>query len=454
MSELSAPAAVAALPPRWSPRRSLADFYRPEPALPLRERSDEARRILMHWRWRMFAGFFFGYAILYFCRKNISAALPVMATDLGYANVQLGLIGTALYVTYGLGKFLNGIMADRANIRRFMATGLIISGLLNLLFSSVGTIWLLAIVWGLNGWFQSMGFPPIARGMTLWYPAKGKATRWAFWTCSHQAGTAMIMALSAWLLSWGTWRTVFYVPAVLSIVTGIVLLFVLGDTPESKGFASQEAFENGKAGDQESYRALFFRYVLGNRTAWVVGLIDLFVYVIRYGTLDWTAKFLVETKGYTPVEAAFRAGVMPLFGVVGVLASGFIADVVFKARYRAVNALSLVFLIAAMVGFDQLGPGHRWLDLAFLAAIGFFIEGPQSILGGVGAVDAGGSAKVASAAAGLVGILAYVGASLSGVGTGYAIDRFGWSGAFSFWIACALIGLFLCVFVWREKQAA
>ena len=59
--------------------------------------------------------------------------------------------------------------------------------------------------------------------------------------------------------------------------------------------------------------------------------------------------------------------------------------------------------------------------------------------------------RVASSGAGLVGILAYFGASLSGVGTGYCIDRFGWDGAFWFWIACAILGFVLCVGVWKEK---
>jgi len=444
-------------PARAAPRpgalgRLLAP-WRPTPAIQPVTDPEAARRALKTWRWRMFAGFFLGYAILYFCRKNISAALPVMGLDLHCSNVQLGLIGTSLYVTYGLGKFLNGVLADRSNIRVFMATGLVVSGLLNLVFGSLASLWALALCWGANGWFQSMGFPPIARGMTLWYPPSGKATRWAFWTCSHQAGTAAVMAFTAWILTWGTWRTCFRIPGVICIVAGVGLLLLMTDTPESVGLRSAEAFGKAPGQPPQDWGRTFVRHVLLNRNVWTVGLIDLCVYVVRFGTLDWATKFMVEAKGYEASAAAFRASLMPFAGVVGVLVSGFVADVVFRARYRVVNLVSLAGLAACMWGFHEAGAGHPALDLALLAGIGFFVEGPQSILGGVGAVDAGGSARVASSAAGLVGILAYTGASLSGIGTGWAVDHYSWSGAFAFWIACAVVGFVLCLVAWRERPA-
>jgi len=459
-SDFAPAAAVAAqAPAARTPLGWLRALYRPEPAAAPLAEGERRQRELTAWRWRMFAGFFLGYAVLYFCRKNISNALPAMGLELHYTNTQLGIIGTSLYVTYGIGKFLNGVLADRSNIRTFMATGLIVSGICNLVFGSLAALWLLALCWGMNGWFQSMGFPPIARGMTIWYPPERKATRWAFWTCSHQAGTAVIMAMTAWILTWGGWRACFWLPGIICIVAGVGLLFVLADTPESRGLPSAKAFDDDEPGRAAAavaapgeFRSAFVRYVLKNPNVWVVGVIDLCVYVVRFGTLDWVTKFLHEAKGYSVPDAALRAGMMPLAGVAGVLVSGFVADAIFKTRYREVNAISLLALAACMWGLFEVGPGHPVADLLLLAGIGFFVEGPQSILGGVGAVDAGGSARVASSAAGLVGILAYFGASLSGVGTGLFVDTFGWEGAFLFWTGCALVGLLLCVLVWREKQ--
>jgi MFS transporter, OPA family, sugar phosphate sensor protein UhpC len=136
-----------------------------------------------------------------------------------------------------------------------------------------------------------------------------------------------------------------------------------------------------------------------------------------------------------------------------VLVSGFVADVVFEARYRILNLVFMVALGGCLLGLFAVGSGSFWLVLLLLAAIGFFVEGPQSILGGVCAVDAGQSARVASSAAGLVGFLSYFGASLSGVGTGFAIDQVGWSGAFTFWIVCVVVGLLVGTFLWKERPS-
>lgn len=428
----------------------LLDIFRPEPAASLLP-ADQVSKVFAHWRVRMLVAMFFGYGILYFARKNISGSLTVMGQDLGYSNVQLGILGSTLYVTYGIGKFLNGILADRANIRTFMAAALILSGLANLWFGSVSSLWALALVWGLNGWVQSMGFPPIARGLTIWYEPEGKSTRWALWTTSHQAGTAAILALTGFLLHrTGSWRICFYVPGIICLISGIALLFALADTPESKGLPRPVSFEADTLEAETGYWTVFYQRVLLNRELWVVGLVNLCVYVVRYGTLDWITKFLVERKGYSVASAAGMASTMPIFGIVGVLAAGWVSDVVFKGSYRAINAIMMLALGAAMAAFLGFSTQNPAIDLVLLALIGFLVEGPQSLLGGVASVDVAGSAKIASAAAGFVGICGYVGATLSSLGTGFFLDYYGWDGGFLFWIGCAVLGFLLCSFVWKN----
>lgn len=58
-------------------------------------------------------GMMMGYAIFYFCRKNLSIAMPAMLKDLEFTKTDLGWVLTGFSVVYGISKFLSGVLADR-----------------------------------------------------------------------------------------------------------------------------------------------------------------------------------------------------------------------------------------------------------------------------------------------------------------------------------------------------
>ena len=168
---------------------SLKNFFKEPPAIePIQDKA-LVDKLYAQWRMRIFLSMFFGYILFYTCRKNISVALPVMQQTLGYNTVELGLLGSSLYFSYAIGKFVNGIVADNTNVKRVLPTALFISALTNILFvvcahfvspekiSIFGLppvsilLWFLAFLWGVNGWFQSMGFPPIAKNLSETNPA-------------------------------------------------------------------------------------------------------------------------------------------------------------------------------------------------------------------------------------------------------------------------------------------
>jgi sugar phosphate permease len=144
---------------------------------------------------------------------------------------ELGLLGSSLYLTYALGKFINGIIADNTNAKRILPTALFISALVNILFilcvytlpaepiSIFGLppfsilLWSLAFFWGINGWFQSMGFPPIAKNLAYWFSNKERGIKWSLWSSSHEIGTYLSVILSGYLITKYGWESVFYVPA-------------------------------------------------------------------------------------------------------------------------------------------------------------------------------------------------------------------------------------------------
>lgn len=455
---------------------SLRNFFKEPPAIEQIQDKEQIDIMYAKWRMKIFLSMFFGYILFYTCRKNISVALPVMQQTLGYNTVELGLLGSSLYFSYAIGKFVNGIIADNTNAKRILPTALFISALTNILFvvcahfvspdkiSIFGLppvsilLWFLAFLWGVNGWFQSMGFPPIAKNLSYWFANKERGVKWSLWSSSHEVGTYLSVILSGFLITKYGWESVFYVPAIMSMVFCYFFYKNLQDKPASIGLPDIEIYKDPdyvecviqtSEEDKFSYGEIFKKYIIQNPTVWMLAIAYIFVYVVRYGTIDWLVMYQVDEKHYTLASAAKRLSFLPLVGVLGTIGAGFVSDKFFKGKRAPVNiiCLSLLAICVYLFKVNQIPV----LDYVYISAIGVFTCGPQVLIGGLSAVESS-SKKVASAVTGFCGMFGYIGAILSGVGTGYIINKFSWNSAINFWILSALISLTICIILWKNEK--
>ena len=204
----------------------------------------EVNRRYRYWRVRILSASLVGYAIYYFVRTNISVALPAMQKDLGYSKAQLGIILSVGGVVYGVSKFANGFLGDRANPRYFMPLGLLLCAAANVLFGLSSAIPVLAAFWFMNNWAQGMGFPPCARNMGYWFSPKERGTTFGIWHTGHTAGAALVAVLTGYILHrTGNWRLCFFVPAGIAVAGAVMLLLRLRDTPGSMGLPPVEVWK-------------------------------------------------------------------------------------------------------------------------------------------------------------------------------------------------------------------
>lgn len=409
-----------------------------------------------HWRVRVMVATLIGYALFYFCRKNMSIALPVLSRDLGYTNTQLGVLSTVLYITYGVGKFVNGVLGDHANARWFMVVGLALSAVTNIFFGWSSALVAFLLFWGINGWVQSMGFPPCARLLAHWYSVSERGLMWGIWNTSHQIGGAVIVVLAGYLIQNYGWRSGFWVPGVICLVGALWLAERLRDTPGSLGLPpiaehrqDPEVTPDGRlvSHEPETIKQIVFGRVLNNRQLLLVALMNLFVYIVRTGAFDWTAKFFVERNRSSLVTAGAMTATFELAGIAGALLAGAISDRLSRRRRGPVCVVFLVLTAGVLGLLYVIPPGHPYLHGIGFGLLGFLIYGPQFLVG-VFVTDIA-SSKAAATAIGVTGIFGYLGAALSGVGTGYCVDHYGWAGGFAFWIGAALLGALVGLPLWR-----
>lgn len=447
------------------------DFFREPKVQPVTMTDEEVKKTYTHFRWRIFYSSFIAYVVFHLCRKNIAVALPAMGADLHLSNTELGILGSTLYVTYGIGKFINGVIADKANVRTFLPTALILSAICNLCFvisatvitpghvsffglpSATVLLWIMAFFWGANGWFQSCGFPPVAKSLSYWFSNSERGTKWSLWSTSHQIGVFTSVMISGIVIDRFGWRAAFFVPAVICVITGLWLFDRLRDKPQTMGLPDVEKYREEPAvcksenteeeKDERSYFQIFKEHIICNPVIWMLAIAYIFVYIIRFGTEDWLVKYLVEVKGNTLTVASSKLSSLALIGAFGAILAGVISDKVYKGNRTPINIVFLICLILSLLAFANNPAEYGYLDYLYAAMIGMFTSGPQMLIGGLCAVESS-SKKVASASIGFTGIFGYVGAALSSGGTGVVVDKFGWNGAIAFWMISTAICVVIC----------
>ena len=425
-------------------------------------------------RWQMMLSIFFGYAGFYLVRKNFSLAKPYLINHYGFSKGDVGLIATGLAVAYGLSKFVMGNASDRSNPRYFMATGLILSGLVNLLFPTlVGSLGAMFALWFVNGWAQGMGWAPCARTLTHWFSDSERGTKFAIWNLAHNVGGGIVgpiingaLALTAILgLAAVTGAAtlpfflIFYVPALMAIGMGVLIIIFLRDTPQSMGLPPIEEYANdfpdtGVADPERELGAkeIFVKYILYNKPLWLIAFANIFVYVIRYGVLDWAPTYLTAVKGCPADTARWQFFIYEYAGIPGTLLAGWASDKFFHGRRGPVSVIYMFFVTLAVYVYWQNPAGRFWVDSASLFVIGFLIYGPVMLIG-VSAVDMVPK-KAAGTAAGFTGLFGYLfGAVIAEVGIGRVVDRYGWDGGFKLLLISCVLAIILLAMTWKKHHA-
>jgi phosphoglycerate transporter family protein len=448
-------------PERIAPTRPglLAWFWPDPPGVPITDPA-QIRAEYRRGQVRVLIWATIGYALFYFVRKNLGFAMPVMGKELGIGKPQLGLFLTLHGLLYGVSKFANGYLGDRANARRFMAAGLILSALMNVAFGMSSTAIMFGLFWMLNGWFQGMGCPPCARLMTHWFSPRELATKMSVWNTGHSIGAALVGVLCGYLVGF-SWRLCFFVPAAMAVFCAIVLLLTLPDTPRSVGLPDVEGTgtadgdhrpTDDATDDRQSepeFRSFVRTHVFGNPFIWVIAVANFFVYAVRYAVLDWGPTLLLEAKHVDLSKAGWMMAGYEVSGIVGMLCSGWLTDRLFGGRGARTCLFSMIGIVAAILLLWKLPVTSAGAYAAILCMAGFFIYGPQALVGI--AVANLATKRAAATAVGLTGIFGYASTILSGWGLGLLVQTSGWDRGFMAMFVVAILGTLCFAAAWPSK---
>ncbi len=413
----------------------------------------DTKRKFKNWRLRILISAILGYASYYVVRQNFTIAMPVLINEFGYTKTQLGWAMFLFNIIYGFGKLFNGYLSDRSNARYFMAFGLGACGVISIFLGLSKGLMSFILLYAFIGWFQSMGFPPVARMLTHWFTPKELGTKWAIASAAHQIGGATINASAAFLILWMGWQGAFFVPGFFAIGMALLLVYLLRDRPEEVDLPAPEAYKGEKVPEIDPTRVSMrevYEIVLTNRSLWFVCLSNMCLYIVRMGVITWAPTFLWEMKGIALQKAGFQVAIYELAGIAGGIFAGWLSDRLFKGRRGPVGFLYMLLLAGSLVYFWKIEPGHDVANAIAMTMVGFLVYGPQ-VLVGVASADLG-SKRAVGVANGFAGTFAYVGVGLSSLIIGWVSDHWGWDIGFAMFITAALLGAGFFALNW-EKSA-
>lgn len=379
------------------------------------------------------------YSTAYFCRVNLSVALPYLQAEFGYSKSLLGTVASAFFWLYAIGQLINGVLGDRFNPRFFVTIGLVGAGVSNLLFSFAGSLPMMIALWACNGYLQSMLWGPLVRTLTAHTP-KELLNRAAVLLSTSMIFGYLISyaAVGRIVIAWG-WRWAFLLPGILVLLSAVVwfagnraLAGQEQPPPESPGVP--EASPSGEGS---------VAFLLRTRL-WIVALACIFQGVLKEGLTLWGPTFMAESQSLAQIQVLSVMSLVPFLNFLGLFVG---AGINKRLRYHEKRTMIVLFALGGffcLLLFFSLENSFFRTVAAFggLSSIFFSINNMITSFVPINFYEDG---RVSSSA-GFLDCAAYIGAAVSGPTLGWLADACGWKGVVLCWLLVCFLGLGLTVF--------
>ncbi len=441
---------------------ALLKFFATGPDRPVISDRGTVDALYRRHRLRVMIAITLGYGVIYTCRLALGVVKKPLIDSGIFEPAELGLIGSALFYTYAIGKLTNGFLADHVNIKKFLALGFLLTALCNIGMGFSTMLALSVALWGLNGWFQSFGAPAGVVAMTAWFSNRERGRYYGIWSTAHSIGEGLTFLVVGSIVAALGWRFGFWIPGLIGIAIAAFVYRFVQDRPGTLGLPTVADWRNdhyAQSSPQSSSTFTTQLSILKIPAIWVLALSSATIYVTRYAINSWGILYLQEARSYSLPLAGTLLMISTLAGMFGAIAYGFISDKLFGARRPPVNLLfALIELIGLVLIF--FGPANTTVLTIGMVLFGAGLTGLVTSLGGLFAVDICPK-RVAGAAMGLIGIFSYIGAAIqenvsgaliqSGMVIADGVRTYDFDAAIWFWLGSSILSMLLAASLWRVR---
>lgn len=272
----------------------------------------------------------------------------------------MGLVDSVYLVSYAVGQFIWGALADKVGPRRVLLSGLLASIVCAVAMGA--STWLTAflVINFLQGLAQSCGWAPLAKNLSCWYSRRERGRVLGLWSTNYPAGSVIAFTIAGGAITWfGHWSYAFYVPAACLFAIFLLLYFFHADRPQDVGLPSIDAYHGELAAGQEDDHE-----AKPETTSWLelirqpmIGLLAFTYFLLkptRYAILLWGPYYVTLKLQTGALFSATIASTFAIAGIFGAIIAGTISDMVFKAKRMPFTVICLIVLSITLFAFDGL----------------------------------------------------------------------------------------------------
>lgn len=406
--------------------------------------------------WFMLLSFGLTYLFFYNGRQNINLVMTQMAEGLGSTTAALGVVSSALFWCYAFGQLISGRLGAYFGYKRFMMFGIVASAIINVVISFQSSIPVIAVLWGLNGFFQSTVWANGLGVLNKWWPknqrgfASGLTT--AFSGLAQVVTYLTILLCMDWNPEWG-WRAAFRYPMIPMVLMLIAFALFFKEKPEDVGLAPFEETDTAAAARDAALEAdiakkgyLYpYKVLFTEPKVLVFCLISAIAGIGRYGLLTWIPTYFTEELGLSIKEGIFSSIVLPFGQACAMFVFPFITDKVFKGKREPMLILASVITFLGMMCFPLIKSQPYASIMLFILAVFAMVTGVIWAIAG----DMGGRA-FSSTIVGVLDWAVYMGAAIQAAVFGFVKENFGWPAIFVT-IGCLYI-ILLALTLWARNM--
>jgi ACS family hexuronate transporter-like MFS transporter len=241
---------------------------------------------------------FFATTINYIDRQVIGILKPYIADDLGWNEMDYGLIVTAFQVAYAIGLLFSGALLDKYGTRIGYTIAIAVWSLAGMLHAAVRSAIGFSIVRFFLGLGESANFPAAIKSVAEWFPQRERAHATGWFNSGSTVGAIVApLFVTGITIAWG-WQWAFIITGSLGFIW-IFLWLIFFYPPRNHPRLSKDEFEyiHQDAGIIDSKEEIKWIALLKYRQTYALCATRFISDWVWWFFLFWAPDFLHKTHG-------------------------------------------------------------------------------------------------------------------------------------------------------------